>query len=119
MEDLEWNEKIFIESDNNFREWFHKAQELEEENEKLKEEIRSYEVNKARDIVVKLTKENEKLEEEIKDLKEQIEYDKETIQELVDMGIKAIDEKGEVQDKAKKLERELSILKEKYGDIDL
>ena len=65
MEDLEWNEKIFIESDNNFREWFHKAQELEEENEELKKEL-----NKSKECWLFRQEENEKLKEELSKLKE-------------------------------------------------
>ena len=111
-----------IQTAQNMLSWIiERCYELEEENRKLKEEIKAEKkLSKIKSgHILELKQENEKLKEKIKDYIEQIEYDKETIQELVDMGIKAIDGRGEAQEKAKKLERELSILKEKYGDIDL
>ena len=42
------------------------VERLQKENKKLRKELRSYEENKARDIVVELTKENEQLQEEYK-----------------------------------------------------
>ena len=116
---------------------------LEVENKKLRKELRSYEENKARNIVVELTKENKQLQEEIdkrwrkynslktekRKLEEELEEnDKQTVAiEILskeNLELKKIwdnrEEKiADLEIEICKLKEELSILKEKYGDIDL